>query len=213
MSVKVQAAVWDMDLPATDKLVLLALADHAHDDGSSAYPSIDHLAKKCSMHRRTVQRTLRDLEASGRIKVQKGATSRFPTMYQILPAEGRHSATPEAAEGWPTTTPGVALDTVRGGTAPPKPSENHQRTIRGARKRAARRCPESFGLTTGRSEYAVAKGLSIAEVGTQFEMFKNHEFATPRRDWDAAWRNWVIKAIAIRDRPSRRVVGGERFVG
>jgi hypothetical protein len=33
MSVRLMAAVWRLDLPATDKLVLLALADAANDEG------------------------------------------------------------------------------------------------------------------------------------------------------------------------------------
>ena len=64
MSVKVMAEVWGLDLRTTPKLVLLALSDHADDDGKSAYPSVDRLAWKCGLNRRTVQRTLRELEAA-----------------------------------------------------------------------------------------------------------------------------------------------------
>jgi len=43
---------------STAKFVLLALADHANDEGRGAYPSLDRLAKKTSLSRRTVQRAL-----------------------------------------------------------------------------------------------------------------------------------------------------------
>jgi len=43
---------------STLKFVLLALADHANDEGKGAYPSLDKLATKTSMSRRTVQRAL-----------------------------------------------------------------------------------------------------------------------------------------------------------
>ena len=54
--------VWRLDLPTVEKLVLLALADHADDDGRSAYPSVARLAYKTSLTPRSVQRVLRRLE-------------------------------------------------------------------------------------------------------------------------------------------------------
>jgi len=68
MSVAFSANLPDTEIPvsgenhtvkaSTLKFVLLALADHANDEGRGAYPSIDTLAKKTSMSRRTVQRAL-----------------------------------------------------------------------------------------------------------------------------------------------------------
>ena len=64
MSIRVMTAVWDMDLPAKQKLVALALADCANDEGE-AWPSIATLARKCGCDRRTVQRNLREIEKLG----------------------------------------------------------------------------------------------------------------------------------------------------
>jgi hypothetical protein len=44
-------------------LLLLAIADHAHDDGSGAWPSVAHLARKVRMSERQVQRLIRVLSA------------------------------------------------------------------------------------------------------------------------------------------------------
>src|SRR5260370_15743005 len=52
-------------LSATDKSVLLALADHAADDGSSVYPSIATLMQKTEHSERTVRESLRQLEGAG----------------------------------------------------------------------------------------------------------------------------------------------------
>jgi hypothetical protein len=49
------------------RLVLISLADHAHDDGSHAFPSVDTLVKETRMTRRAVQAALRKLEAAGDI--------------------------------------------------------------------------------------------------------------------------------------------------
>ena len=36
MSIKLMTRVWDLNLPSAEKFVVLALADHAHDDGTGA---------------------------------------------------------------------------------------------------------------------------------------------------------------------------------
>jgi hypothetical protein len=52
---------------AQSKAVLLAMADHAADDGSSIHPSVETLAEKTELSRRTVQRALADLKTLGLI--------------------------------------------------------------------------------------------------------------------------------------------------
>lgn len=68
MSIKLMTAVWEReDLSSTQKLVLLALADWANDEGL-CWPSINRLAIKTSMAGRSVQRLIRDLEQMGFIR-------------------------------------------------------------------------------------------------------------------------------------------------
>lgn len=64
-----RASTWafDQDLPPNDKLLLLALADEANDDGESCYPGQERLARKTSMSVRTVQRRLASLQKCGLI--------------------------------------------------------------------------------------------------------------------------------------------------
>jgi DNA-binding Lrp family transcriptional regulator len=106
--------VWDMDLPAKDKLVLLALADCANDDGL-AWPSIATLARKCGCDARTVQRNLRRLEAAGHISreevIGKGCKYRFTP---------RQIATPDKSP--PRQNDGATKTTRTPGKLPPKPS-------------------------------------------------------------------------------------------
>ena len=59
------STAWDMDIPSTEKMVLLCLCDYADDNGRSCYPAISTLAKRTSKNARTVQRALRWLEKSG----------------------------------------------------------------------------------------------------------------------------------------------------
>lgn len=69
MSLALMAAAWRLDMPATKKLALLALADWANDEGGSLYPSIAAIAARCSVSERTVQRILRDLAEDGWLMV------------------------------------------------------------------------------------------------------------------------------------------------
>lgn len=51
------------------RLVLLALADNADEEQFYAWPSVATLASKANVSERTVQRALRDLEATGEIRL------------------------------------------------------------------------------------------------------------------------------------------------
>lgn len=54
--------VWELDLPCHQQMVLLAMADHASDDGTGCYPGVEYLAWKVNRSPRTVQYILRQLE-------------------------------------------------------------------------------------------------------------------------------------------------------
>lgn len=58
--------VWSTPLNHTDKIVLLALADNANDEGS-CYPSIATVAAKCGLDARSVFRVMGRLEEAGHL--------------------------------------------------------------------------------------------------------------------------------------------------
>ncbi len=62
MSGKLSGAVWEIELSGSKQQVMLALADHAHDDGTKCYPGIPYLAWKTGYSERHVKRLLRELE-------------------------------------------------------------------------------------------------------------------------------------------------------
>ena len=83
MSVRLMGAIFDLEIPSTEKLVLLAMADHARDDGTGCYPSIERLARKTSQSRRGVQGIMRRLENSGLIAPERISRGRRSTEYRI----------------------------------------------------------------------------------------------------------------------------------
>lgn len=87
------------------RLVLLAMADHAHDDGSNAFAAVPTLARKAKVKRRAVQRAIRWAERECEIVWTKDTTKRGVRIYHMaivepfaLSIEGRHPVTGGASE-------------------------------------------------------------------------------------------------------------------
>jgi hypothetical protein len=96
--------VWDLELPDSDKIVLLALADCANDEGH-CWPSVASLVRKCSKSERTIQASIKRLVDEGllirREVLGKGCN------YTVLPRS-------------PATT-APRSDNAPAETAPPQP--------------------------------------------------------------------------------------------
>lgn len=83
MSIKVMTLVWDgSQHKGSELLLLLALADFAHDDGGGIYPSNATLCAKVRMVERSVRYILRKLEESGEL-VAEGKHPSGTTRYRI----------------------------------------------------------------------------------------------------------------------------------
>lgn len=86
MSVRVMSWVFDHSTVRHrgDLLVLLVLADHAHEDGTSAFPSVDTIAAKARLTRRGAQLALRRLEAECAIAREEHRGPKGTTSYRVL---------------------------------------------------------------------------------------------------------------------------------
>lgn len=101
MAVEVMQAVWQMApdaIPSTDRLVLLALGDHASPDGTKAYPSIATICRRTSLTRRAVQYSLAILKLAGLIREElvPGRTTRYTVCLEAVRAgrgQGRTTCT------------------------------------------------------------------------------------------------------------------------
>lgn len=90
MSIEVMTAVWKLDLPRDEKIVLLAFADHADDDGF-CFPSVGRIAWKCGYSTRSIQRKISDLVNERKILQIVGVEDHKngkPTRYRVLPSKG-----------------------------------------------------------------------------------------------------------------------------
>jgi hypothetical protein len=119
MSIRLMSKVFETDLPAHEKFVLLAMADYASDTGESIYPSIETICRKTSISERMVHYSVARLLNRGVIVLVKKGGGKTSNTYRI---------NPEAVEGCIPCTPGV--HTVHPGGAPgaPDPSLNQNET-------------------------------------------------------------------------------------
>ena len=61
MSLRALSWAWEQELTnPSEKLVLLAIADHANDDGM-CWPSMSHVANRCLLSTRQIQRITEQL--------------------------------------------------------------------------------------------------------------------------------------------------------
>lgn len=76
MSIKLMTLIFDVDgwLSASEKLMMLALADHANDEGKHIYPGTSRLMKKCGLGETAVRSTLKKLEKIGLLITVRAAT-------------------------------------------------------------------------------------------------------------------------------------------
>lgn len=189
MSVRVQAWVWEhSQAEGMTRLVLLAIADSAEDDGSDAWPSFETLTKKCHCSESTVRRAIRRLEELGELEFQRvrhanGQLWRYSFRVPMgqLPLAVENSSPAVNLTGGPEIEPAVNLT---GGTTrhpvPDHPSsttthkETHPQEPSPARyARRAREGPvgENFGqawlteaLGHGYSEASLRPGVAVVEA-------------------------------------------------
>lgn len=133
MSGKIMGLVWDLDLPHSKQLVLLAMADHADHKGENVFASIGLIAWKTGYSERQVQRIVRECERDGLLKKTAEATARRPATYRVVVSKGQQknayqgcqNVTPNQLESRESVTSGVTQPShPRGDTrVSPEPSD------------------------------------------------------------------------------------------
>lgn len=183
MSIRVLSAVWDdATVGRRDLLVLLALADHADDTGR-CYPSLDRIALKARLGRRSTIDAIKRLESSGHIEIKRNAGPNGTNVYHV---KGCKICT--GAKNAPVQFRAPELHPNRN-----EPS-NKERNAREPAVDKSR--PASVAAVLG---YA-----SDLNQSAQAEPFWDHFESVgwrvgtgtgkPMRDWRAAFRKWCRRA-------------------
>jgi hypothetical protein len=173
-------AVWALALPDSEKIVLLALADCANDEGH-CWPGIKSLVAKCSKSERTIQGAIQRLVDAGHLSrrevMGKGCNYTVHPRNGCAPAET--APTPAGIAGRPRSGCGQTVKNRK------EPSP-HKRAI------PANWQPEEFSI--GSQSRHVVDGWPPGECAAQLEQFLAHHAAKGNTFTDAqqAWSTWVL---------------------
>jgi hypothetical protein len=179
----------------TERMLLLALADHC-DDAGHAYPSMAGLAQKACVTERGARQIMRRLEADGWVKTRIGGGRGGKSQYHIL-MENPERQTGNEKPGMPnpepeSAKPGTPLPETRNGGSPEPSVTIIEPSIRETRKRARKVGIEPDAVLSQQFR-DIASNLTDAEASAQFIRFRDSAIANGRSyaDWTAAWRNWL----------------------
>jgi hypothetical protein len=144
MSLKQMLTVWDYDLKHGEQAVLLAMADHANEDGTGMWPSNALLAYKTGYSERSVKRIKAQLREKGVLVIVRRASRHRPTEYRFdwskarpkppfggpvdNSNEGGQDDTPKAPRGDTSDTEGCQERQLGVTVVSPEPSRTNNRT-------------------------------------------------------------------------------------
>lgn len=177
-----------------DRLVLLAIADEANDDGKGGYPGFDLLAAKCRLPKTTVRRAVDRLEELGELRVFR----------------------PEKKGRGHYTTYEVALHSERARVAPSDPEERADVAPSEAEKRAGKghKGPERAAapaLTCIDGQYAVPSTQYPKDKDSPPSAFDRFWAAYPAKVAKGAARKAWPKALKAAGDVERIIAGAERY--
>ncbi len=195
-------------MKALEKLVALALLDH-WSRSRDTFPSLSRLAQWTSLSRRSVVTHLAALERAQAIRVTR--THGRANRYDLGPLLTLHQCTSCTSAG---DAPVQEMHGTSAGDAPPVVQEMHPKgSIEGtqegtqlltrtkrAPKSAAprlRRVPDSWEPSDAHRQLATSRGI---DFDVELASFRDYEFATPKTDFDAAFRNWLRRARPMTSR-------------
>jgi len=191
-------------LGPTERLVMLALADHA-DDSGRCYPSNSRLCERTGLSERAVRQNVRALESGGFLSVLIGAGQAGANVYIVRPHGGQEM--PPAGNAPGTICRQGGHDVPLGGAPDaPKPSVTINEPSIGAAPRRRRKpevpipadwVPNDRNLADARD-----RNFTDQEIRHEASQFRDKHIAKGSlfRDWDAAWRTWLGNARKFESR-------------
>jgi hypothetical protein len=227
-----KAAAWAIECCSVEntnqKMVLIVLADCHNSETGRCDPSIEFIAERALMSRRTVERCLTRLETLGLlVRKQRADSNGFKTSnaYSLSikhASESRIDATERQETATERMRQRVATDASesRNGCVTQSVSDashsrinqeylNQEYTHTG-RGENLRICPVDFEPEPGWEHRAEIPSGVCWE--TELKRFKNHEFQTTRSDWQRAWLNWIQRARPLPTQTTRLGVSQSDYV-
>lgn len=139
MSILLMSKVFATSLQPSKKIVLLALADFANDEGKNIFPSVATIAKKSSLSHRTVQTIIGGFLNNGVLRVAKNPFGGAPgttrhleislaALDQLTKLSPGEDSAPVPETGADDSGEGVKFDEETGDKPAPNPLDNRSQT-------------------------------------------------------------------------------------
>lgn len=209
VSIRVMTWVWNESKSKKNaRLLLLAIADCASDDGSNAYPSITELMRKTGLSERAVQSTLADLVTLGELAVYRNAGPKGCNRYRVVMTDATtpqilHPADPAPAESAPPQKPTPTPADPAPGTVK-EPSKNSSSKSSSSERKRGTRIPADFAIDDAMRDWAFAEAtelggrepdrakldLWLGRWTAEFiDYWTSRATAATKVNWVATWRN------------------------
>lgn len=208
-----EAAAWAIKQKtktATDKLVLIVLADCHNLDSNACFPSYPYIAKHAQCCERQVQRSILSLEKDGLIFVQRAAGKSHNYLLQISTLDNLSPLTndtkPQTFDTKPQTSCPDTLDTMS-----TKPGSNQEVISNKPRKRSTKKTklPTDFQLSAELATKATIYWQDkqredlCHRVQEIFDQFLTHhiQHGKTMACWNSAWKTWYTNAVKFERKP------------
>lgn len=167
MSIAVMTRVWESSaLGGTELLLLLAIADHANDQGT-AWPSIGALARKIRMSERSTHYLLARIAKTGELSIERNKGPRGCNLFRVQCLQGADIAGVQES-----VSRGCKKQSPRGATAiAPESSVNRQGTVRSTPRTRKTAIPDDFQISERVKAWAEKKGFD--QLDDHLETFKS----------------------------------------
>ena len=205
MSIEAMSWALKQDLPPSEKLVLVSLADHHNRGTGLCIPGQASIGEQTCMSVRTVQRHLKSLESKGLIareaRFRPEGRGRTSDSYIL---QGDNLTPKTASKGdksgrTKATNQDDQHDTVVVAITGREPEGNRKVVSKQSRENDKVRLPDNWQPGEHLIEYFNSKFPKL-RLSEEVEKFADHHRAKGSKfaDWDAAFRNWSRNAEKFR---------------
>lgn len=187
MSVRIMSAVWETSKAKdTELLLLLAIADHANDEGY-AYPKVATLARKIRMTERSVRRLTGQLVELGELEVTFSDSGRGPNLYRVL-IGGTELSALLMGEDHAVRSGGTELSARGDKAVPPTLMNLDQPSLEPSG------APPRTKLVTKAFLSKMAEEFPNIDVAEEWDRARNHTAYLKAIDKQRYFRNWLNRS-------------------
>ena len=181
------------------KAVLFMLAYRYNDQRGDCFPGIQRIANDAGLSRDTIMRALTKLVEADLVTIEKrggDGSGRLTNIYH-LPAFDQIDAKLQIAtlhQGGKVASCGGLSRNLPGAKSQPATQTESKGKKNRKGGHASRRAPKNFQIDDDMKTWLRQENITPEFAKRELQKLLNYEFRTPRKDWQATFRNWMLRA-------------------